>query len=75
MKLRFDEAVKTFERETRETEQPRVLTIPLHPHLSGVAHRINFLTELIDELRDRSDTIFVNGSQLTDWYLSHNSKS
>jgi peptidoglycan/xylan/chitin deacetylase (PgdA/CDA1 family) len=75
MKLRFDEAVKTFERETRETGQPRVLTIPLHPHLSGVAHRINFLTELIDELRDRSDTIFVNGSQLTDWYLSHNSKS
>jgi len=70
MKLRLDQAIKTFERETRETRQPRVLTIPLHPHLSGVAHRINFLAEIIDQLRDCSDTIFVNGSQLTDWYLS-----
>ena len=70
MKLRLDQAIKTFERETRETRQPRVLTIPLHPHLSGVAHRINFLAEIIDQLCDRSDTVFVNGSQLTDWYLS-----
>jgi hypothetical protein len=75
MKLRFEQAIKTFERETRETGQPRVLTIPLHPHLSGVAHRINFLTELIDQLRDRSDTVFVNGSKLTDWYLSQQANS
>jgi allantoinase len=74
MKLRLEQAVRTFERETRETGQPRILTIPLHPHLSGVAHRINFLAEVIDQLRDRHDTVFVNGSQLTDWYLSQNIK-
>jgi hypothetical protein len=34
-----------------------------------VPHRINFLTELIDDLRARSDTVFMNGSQITDWYL------
>jgi peptidoglycan/xylan/chitin deacetylase (PgdA/CDA1 family) len=74
-RLRFEQTIKTFERETRETGQPRVLTIPLHPHLSGTAHRINFLTELIDNLRDRDDTVFVNGSQLVDWYLSQKTGS
>ena len=69
MKLRIGEAIRTFEREITDFGQPRVLTIALHPHLSGVPHRINFLTELIDDLRARSDTVFMNGSQITDWYL------
>ena len=69
MKLRIGEAIRTFEREIADFGQPRVLTIALHPHLSGVPHRINFLTELIDDLRARSDTVFMNGSQITDWYL------
>jgi len=69
MKLRVGEAIRTFEREIADFGQPRVLTIALHPHLSGVPHRINFLTELIDDLRARSDTVFMNGSQITDWYL------
>ena len=69
MKLRIEQAIRTFEREIRELGQPRVLTIALHPHLSGVPHRINFLTELIDGLRARSDTVFMNGIQITDWYL------
>jgi hypothetical protein len=47
----------------------------LHPHLSGVAHRINFLADVIDQLRNRDDTVFVNGSQMTDWYLSQEEKS
>jgi len=70
MKLRIGETIKTFEREIARTGQPRVLTIPMHPHLSGVPHRVNFVAEVIDELRARDDTVFVNGSQLCDWYLS-----
>jgi peptidoglycan/xylan/chitin deacetylase (PgdA/CDA1 family) len=69
MKLRIEQAIRTFEQEVREFGQPRVLTIALHPHLSGVPHRINLLTELIDGLRARTDTVFMNGSQITDWYL------
>ena len=69
MKLRLSEAIRTFEREIREERQPRVLTIPLHPHLSGVPHRINFLMEVLDMLLARKDTIFMNGSQLTDWFV------
>jgi peptidoglycan/xylan/chitin deacetylase (PgdA/CDA1 family) len=70
MRLRMLETIKTFAREIDRHGQPRVLTIPLHPHLSGMAHRINFLQEIIDTLLARNDTVFMNGSQLLDWYLS-----
>ncbi|RUZ72652.1 hypothetical protein EN943_29730 [Mesorhizobium sp. M7A.F.Ca.US.006.01.1.1] len=68
MRMRIEETIKTFEREIAEQKQPRVLTIPLHPHLSGVAHRINHLTAVIDQLLARDDTVFMNGSQILDWY-------
>ncbi|MER2533837.1 MAG: polysaccharide deacetylase family protein [Rhizobiaceae bacterium] len=68
MRLRMLETIDTFTREIDRHGQPRVLTIPLHPHLSGVPHRINFLREIIDTLRERDDTVFMNGSQLLDWY-------
>jgi allantoinase len=70
MRQRLLQTIATFEREISEFGQPRVLAIPLHPHLSGVPHRINYLREVIDLLLARSDTVFMNGSQLTDWYLS-----
>lgn len=69
MRLRMLETIKTFAREIERHGQPRVLTIPLHPHLSGVAHRINFLREIIETLAGRDDTVFMNGSQMLDWYL------
>ena len=69
MKLRFDQTIDVFTNEIRETGQVRVLTIPLHPHLSGVAHRFAYLCELIDGLRARDDTIFMNGAQILDWFL------
>lgn len=68
MRRRIEETITTFEREIGETGQPRVLTIPLHPHLSGVPHRINHLAAVIDQLGERDDTVFMNGSQILDWY-------
>jgi len=47
----------------------RVLTLPLHPHLLGVAHRIEALERILDHLLSRSDSIFFSGSQLADWYV------
>jgi len=68
MRTRMTETIKTFEYEINRHEQPRVLTIPLHPHLSGVPHRINFVKELIDTLSARDDTVFANGSTIHDWF-------
>jgi allantoinase len=47
----------------------RVLTLPLHPHLLGVPHRIDALARIIDTLLSRDVTIFFSGSQIADWYV------
>lgn len=70
MKLRIRSTIETFQKEIAETGQVRILTIPLHPHLSGVAHRIGHLTEVIDALGARTDTAFMAGSDILDWYLA-----
>jgi hypothetical protein len=68
MKLRVDQTIRTFEREIDREGQPRVLTLPVHPHLTGVPHRIGFFGDILDTLLRRSDTVFMAGSQIADWY-------
>ena len=68
MKLRVDQTIRTFAREIEQEKQPRVLTLPLHPHLSGVPHRIGFLADVLDMLLARNDTVFMNGSQIASWF-------
>jgi len=74
MKLRIEQAVQTFEREIREQGRPRVLTIALHPHLSGVPHRINYLRDVVDALMARDDTIFLSGGQILDWFVAESQR-
>lgn len=47
---------------------PRILTVPLHPHLMGVPHRIGFLERFLDALGERTDTVFMTGAQIAQWY-------
>jgi allantoinase len=54
--------------ETELASQPRILTLPLHPHLFGVPHRIGSVAAVLDLLQARNDTIFVTGSAIADWY-------
>jgi peptidoglycan/xylan/chitin deacetylase (PgdA/CDA1 family) len=74
MKLRVDQTIRTFLREIERERQPRVLTLPLHPHLSGVPHRIGFLTDMLDALMARKDTVFMNGSQIASWFVGESNK-
>ncbi|RZO35609.1 MAG: hypothetical protein EVA87_12295 [Rhodospirillaceae bacterium] len=67
----YDRLVNTldvFERELRN--QPRVLTLALHPHLIGVPHRFAYLERMLDLLQGREDTVFVVGRQIADWYMA-----
>ena len=50
-------------------EGPRVVTLSLHHHLSGVLHRIGFVRKSLDLLLSRSDTIFMTGAEICDWYV------
>jgi len=60
--------LETFEEELKKN--CRVMVLPLHPHLVGVPHRMNWFNKILDLLLARKDTVFMNGSQIADWYQS-----
>jgi hypothetical protein len=60
--------LETFEEELKTN--CRVLALPLHPHLVGVPHRMNWFNKLLDVLVARNDTIFLTPSEIADWYAS-----
>ena len=60
--------LETFEEELQNN--CRVLALPLHPHLVGVPHRMNWFNKILDVLLARSDTMFTTPSEIADWYMS-----
>ena len=60
--------LETFEEELQTN--CRVLALPLHPHLVGVPHRMNWFNKILDVLVARNDTVFVTPSEIADWYAS-----
>ncbi|MEM1316068.1 MAG: polysaccharide deacetylase family protein [Pseudomonadota bacterium] len=59
--------VEVFAEEAKE--QPRVLTLSLHPHIIGVPHIAHWFGRTLDRLMARDDTVFMTSSQIGDWYL------
>ena len=49
---------------------PRILNIPLHPHLAGVPHRIGRLEKFLAALRARPEVVFMNGAAIADWFAA-----
>lgn len=48
--------------------EPRVLSLPLHPHLLGVPHRFGYLVEVLDLLLASDDVVFAAPGEIFDWY-------
>jgi allantoinase len=67
---RIARTVDCFEHEKKQG--PRIATLPLHPHLMGVPHRIGYLEQTLDMLLDRKNTIFMSGQQIADWFVAEN---
>lgn len=64
---RFD---TTLERYLSELDQgPKVMAIPLHPHLMGVPHRIGQLERALDVLRATPEANFLTSGAIYDWYV------
>ena len=61
---------ETLQSQVNKAAKKRLSLSGLEVLHGRLAHRINFLTEIVEGLRARSDTVFMNGSQITDWYLS-----
>ena len=64
--VRVADTLAAFESEL--ASNPRILTLGLHPHLIGVPHRFVYLERVLGELTGRSDTVFMTGANITDWY-------
>lgn len=63
---RVMDTLATFE--TEADAGARVLTLGLHPHLTGATHRFPYLERMLDTLLARDDTVFMNGSEIADWF-------
>ncbi len=69
--VQYERAVWTLETFAEELKSNcRVMVLPLHPHLVGVPHRMNWFNRLLDLLQARDDTVFMNGSAIADWYAA-----
>jgi peptidoglycan/xylan/chitin deacetylase (PgdA/CDA1 family) len=65
---RVEATAEMLARESAADGGARVLTLPLHPHLLGVPHRLVTFERVMETLLARRDTIFMNGSALVDWH-------
>nr|WP_298233823.1 polysaccharide deacetylase family protein [uncultured Azohydromonas sp.] len=65
---RVKRTLDLFEREAQADQQPRVLTLGLHPHLMGVPHRFGDLEAALDRLLASPLVRFVTGSDIANWY-------
>lgn len=68
MSLRLERTLDCLSQEL--ASGPRILTVPLHPHLMGVPHRIGFLEKFLATLKARRDAVFMTGAQIADWFVS-----
>ncbi len=72
MYRRLADTLEAFQPELEH--QPRILAIGLHPHLIGVPHRIGYLKRMLDDLMAHDNVVFMNGSQILDWFLAADSE-
>ena len=59
-----------FDRLYRESAgRASIMALALHPWISGVPHRVDFLEELLGYIGARSGVRFMTGGEIADWFL------
>jgi hypothetical protein len=60
---------RQFHRLLQESgEITRIMSISVHPYLTGVPHRIGYFEELIAEIAHTDGVLFWTGEQIYDWF-------
>jgi len=49
-------------------ERPKIISIAIHPYISGQPHRIRYLEEIYAEVAEYAGVVHMNGAELYDWY-------
>lgn len=61
--------IRQFDRLYMESQKSaRIMSISVHPYLTGVPHRIGYLEELLDYIASQPGIEFWTGEQILDWY-------
>jgi peptidoglycan/xylan/chitin deacetylase (PgdA/CDA1 family) len=59
-----------FNRLLREgANQPRVMSMSVHPYIRGVPHRIGYFEAAIDHMRKRKGVWFATAEEIYDWWV------
>jgi hypothetical protein len=49
-------------------ERPKIMSIAMHPFLSGVPHRIGYVQRCFEEVLARPGVACWDGAKILDWY-------
>jgi peptidoglycan/xylan/chitin deacetylase (PgdA/CDA1 family) len=61
--------VRQFDRLYEESaEITRIMSISLHPYLTGTPHRVGYLEELLRYVSQQAGVVFWTGETILDWY-------
>ena len=52
-------------------EQPRVMSMSIHPYITGVPHRFKYFTRAYDYLLQHDDVWFATADEIYDWYIAN----
>jgi hypothetical protein len=65
----YDRAMDQFERLYEEGEHSaRIMSIAVHPYISGVPHRIKYFRKVYEALSKEKGVLFWTGDRILDWY-------
>ena len=65
----LNRAVDQFDRLYEEgEEQPRIMSMSIHPYIMGVPHRIKYFEAACDHILEKGDVWFATADELYDWF-------
>jgi allantoinase len=65
----FNRVRDQFDRMYQEgADSARILTLAVHPYVSGVPHRIRYFEQALDYMAGHEDVLFWRGDQVLDWF-------
>jgi len=65
----YDRARAEFETLYEEgRERAKIMTISMHPYVSGVAHRAGYFDKTLTYLKQQPGVVFMRGVEILDWY-------
>lgn len=67
----LERGMRQFDRLYAESAvSPRIMSISMHPYLSGVPHRIGYFEQLLDYISSHVGAVFWSDERIFDWYIS-----